>query len=278
MAGVMPCLGFDWKISEVEGVKYVSLDQVGEFYRLKNRKEEAGKVTLTNSGLTLEFAADSKIVFFNKVKFSLKLPVLKKDEFFLVSKEDLTLIVDSVLRPSKIEGVGKIETIILDMGEEGWPLRREIEERLEKRDFTVVIHGRAEKPLTLAGRIKAANEGQGDIYLQVIVKKGQDGVVRTTTIGKESKASVALATALHWTINDNSPVKLVDDGISVGNDAAFEKLEIPGVRIEVTVVQGDVERDVDKKLITHLSRKISGGLFFAKSAFGPVDDELREEK
>jgi len=273
----MSCLGFDWKISEVEGVGYVPLEQVGEFYGLKNEKDESGKVTLRNSQLTLELEAGSKKVVFNRVKFSLKLPVRKKGEFLLLSKDDLTFLVDPVLRPSNIKGV-RVGTIILDMGEEGGPLERKIEERLEKRGFKVVMLDRGEKPLGLAARVAAANEGQGGIYLQIIAKEGQEDAIKTTTVGKETKASVALATALHWGINHDSPLKLVDGGISIGDDAAFNKLEIPGVKIEVTVGQGDVVREVERKFFTHMSKRISDSLHFATSAFGRADVEPEEEK
>jgi N-acetylmuramoyl-L-alanine amidase len=278
MSGMMSCLGFDWKIFEVEGVKYVSLDQVGEFYRLKKKEVEEGKVILMNGELALDFVAGSKSVLFNKVKFLFKEPVRKEDGLYLVSKDDLTLLIDPVLRPSKIEGVGKIETIILDVGEKGGPLGRKIEERLEKRGFKVVILGGREAPLDLAGRINAANEGPGDVYLQIIIKEGGDGVLRTSTLGNKTKASVALATGLHWGINSRPPLKLVDEGISIGDDVAFKVLGIPGVRIEGELGPEDLGRKLMADLQAHLVGSISNSLHSARSVMRPENDKPKEEK
>ena len=36
---MLSCFGVDWKISEIEGVEFVSLEQVGELYGLERMKK-----------------------------------------------------------------------------------------------------------------------------------------------------------------------------------------------------------------------------------------------
>ena len=109
-----------WETVNIRDKQYVTARSVKSFYAFKTLLPGSGrKATLENTAVKMEISANSQECIMNSVKFILSYPVVEHSGRLLVSRIDLSKLIDPVLRPSYIRGAGNFRTVILDPGHGG---------------------------------------------------------------------------------------------------------------------------------------------------------------
>ncbi len=109
----------EWNVITHEGRRYVSLQDVADFYKMSLSDASGKKFRLTSAGSSIEGEAGGRDVRINGVKFVLCFPMVTKGGSTLLSAMDVTKIIEPVLRPQKIKNAGAVRTVILDAGHGG---------------------------------------------------------------------------------------------------------------------------------------------------------------
>ncbi len=139
-----------WKLVKHENRDHVTLDNVAEFYGF-TQKTHAGKdFALNTPRSSIKGQVDSRELLINNVKFILSYPVAEVDGQIVISRMDLSKLLEPVLRPSKIKGAGELKTIILDPGHGGHDLGARGTWGNEK-DFSLDVAMRTRELLTRLG-------------------------------------------------------------------------------------------------------------------------------
>ena len=109
----------EWKLIKREGRDYVTLENVGEFYQIGPMRPAGNGFELRNGYRSLRGQLGSPEFYINGLKFILSYPVAEFDGHLILSRMDLTKLVEPVLRPSRIRGAELVNTVILDAGHGG---------------------------------------------------------------------------------------------------------------------------------------------------------------
>ncbi len=109
----------DWTVVKCEGRDYLTLENVAQFYGLGVTRA-SNDFTLRAGARSLRGAVGSNEFYINNLKFILSYPVSEERGQPLVSRMDLTKVIEPVLRPSRIHGAAMIDTVILDPGHGGY--------------------------------------------------------------------------------------------------------------------------------------------------------------
>ncbi len=117
---VPPKEPFQWKIVSLDGRDYLPVSNIKNFYHFRNlTMEESGTFFLRSQTMMIKGADGSAELFVNNVKFFLKHPTQHSNEGPLISRQDLALVLDPVIRPSYIKGFQKVTTVVIDPGHGG---------------------------------------------------------------------------------------------------------------------------------------------------------------
>ncbi len=108
-----------WDVVKYGGRDYLSMRNVADFYKLQY-SQAAKSVTLQSPGCTIRGDIGSKELIINGVKFIMSSDLVEADDKILLSRLDLTKLVEPVLRPNRIRGAGAIRTVVLDPGHGGY--------------------------------------------------------------------------------------------------------------------------------------------------------------
>lgn len=107
-----------WTLFKYDNRDYVTVANVANFYKLQN-SSDGFHVLLRSPGCSIQGQAGSKELIINGVKFILSYDLLAQGEDVLLSRIDLTKLVEPVLRPNKMRNARPIRTIVLDAGHGG---------------------------------------------------------------------------------------------------------------------------------------------------------------
>jgi N-acetylmuramoyl-L-alanine amidase len=140
----------EWKIVKREGRDYVHLETVGKFYQLGNIQMVGSGFTLRTQHRSLRGSRGSRELYINNLKFILSYPIAEEGGKLLVSRMDLTKLIEPVMRPSRISSGAKITTVVLDAGHGGHDHGAQCVFGKEK-DFTLDVALRARALLQSAG-------------------------------------------------------------------------------------------------------------------------------
>lgn len=169
--------GATWNLSSFDGREYVPMSDVSQFYKLGLRFNQAGahtQVLLSSPGRSLRGSVNSKEFFINEVKFILSFPLLAVGDMVYLSRNDLTKLIEPVLRPHRLRNLGAINTIILDPGHGGHDrgatsafgvekdfaldVALRAREMLRRRGFRVLLTRQADYFIPLEERTRFANQ------------------------------------------------------------------------------------------------------------------------
>lgn len=118
--GALPCRAQTWKLATFDNREYVPLNDVAEFYELRLLTGgPAGSIQLVSPGRSLRGSVNSKEFYVQGIKFILSFPLLAFGDAIYLSRNDLTKLVEPVLRPHRLRNLGAVRTIILDPGHGG---------------------------------------------------------------------------------------------------------------------------------------------------------------
>lgn len=108
-----------WNVVRYENRDYLTLRNVADFYRLTYLENGRG-VELSSPGCTIRGDIGSKELIINGVKFIMSSDLVESGGNVLLSRLDLTKLVEPVLRPNRIRGAAAIRTIVIDPGHGGY--------------------------------------------------------------------------------------------------------------------------------------------------------------
>jgi N-acetylmuramoyl-L-alanine amidase len=108
-----------WEVIKYENRDYLSLQNVASFYKLQYSQPSAREVMLQSPGCTLKGHVGSKELIINGVKFIMSSDLVASGDKVLLSRLDLTKLVEPVLRPNRIKGMTPIRTVVIDAGHGG---------------------------------------------------------------------------------------------------------------------------------------------------------------
>lgn len=155
--------GFEWKVITQNERDYVTLKDVGTFYRFSRIERDGRHLWLRSPSLMLKVSAESDELYLNNVKFCLSYPVIEKDGLLLISRLDLAKMVDPVLRPTYIASPIIFDTVVIDAGHGGQDSGAKGIYGWEK-NYTLDTAQRLAKLVTAAG-LKAKLTRSTDIFI-----------------------------------------------------------------------------------------------------------------
>jgi len=178
----------DWTLINVGGRDHVTLDNVAEFYGLGKLRRVGNDFVMNTGQRSLRGAQGSVDFFINGLKFNLSYPIAESGGVLLVSRMDLTKVIEPVLRPQRIQGAEKVDTIVLDAGHGGYDNGAYSQYGWEK-DFTLDVVARAKMLLQQAGykvaltrssdtfvplydRVRFANQFKNALFISIHFNSG----------------------------------------------------------------------------------------------------------
>ena len=182
--------GGDWTLIKYGGRDHVTMRNVADFYGLTDYERVDNTLTMGTPGRSLRGAVGSNELYINNLKFVLSYPISEVDGEAIVSRMDLTKVIEPVLRPSHIQNAAVIDSVVLDPGHGGYD------------NGAMSVFG-AEKTYTLdvAYRAKALLEEQG---LEVFMTRTTDEFVPLEErVQFANEHPTALFIAIHF--NSGSP-------------------------------------------------------------------------
>lgn len=273
----------DWTLIKIGGRDYVPLENVAAFYGLGGVRRAGHEATMEMGSRSLQGRANSVEFYINRLKFNLSYPILEHDGRLLLSRMDLTKVLEPVLRPSKIKGAERIDTIILDPGhgghdkgahspygyEKGFSL--DVCQRtrllLTQAGYKVVLTRNTDVFIPLHERVKYANQYSNALFISIHFNSGGAGTgLETYTLAPRGVPSmmsdgprisdlemcpghvndaenIALATATHAAMVMRS--RMSDRGIKRARFVVIRDITIPGVLVEC----GFLSNSYDARLI-----------------------------
>ena len=108
-----------WSVVKYDNRDYLTMRNVADFYKLQY--SQPGKsITLSSPGCVIKGEIGSKELIINGVKFIMSSDLVDHDGGVLLSRLDLTKLVEPVLRPNRIRGTNAIHTVVIDAGHGGY--------------------------------------------------------------------------------------------------------------------------------------------------------------
>lgn len=140
---------FDWTLIKQDGRDYIPVTDIARFYSFTQVNYSDDNVSLSGSTLRMQGSVGSRDLYLNGLKFILNFPMTRVEDKILVSRMDLSKLVEPVLRPAKIQ-TAPVTTIVLDPGHGGFDQGARSLLGNEK-DFALDVVLRARALLTSAG-------------------------------------------------------------------------------------------------------------------------------
>ena len=272
-----------WTLYKIGGRDYVPLENVANFYGLGHVVQVGNDATMEAGLRSLKGSLNSVEFYINRLKFNLSYPIVQYEGVPVISRMDLTKVIEPVLRPQKIKNAEKIDTIVLDPGHGGYDNGATSLYGNEK-SFTLDVASRARMLLMQAGyrvvmtrstdefipledRVRFANQYANALFISVHFNSGGAGTgLETYTLAPRGVPSmmadgpritdlqqcpgntndpenIALATATHAALVVRS--RMYDRGIKRARFVVIRDITIPGVLIE----GGFLSNDFDARLI-----------------------------
>lgn len=108
-----------WEVVKYDNREYLTVQNVANFYKLTYATPGSREVVLQSPGCTIKGNAGSKELIINGVKFIMSSDLVEQNGRILLSRLDLTKLVEPVLRPNRMKNASPIRTIIIDPGHGG---------------------------------------------------------------------------------------------------------------------------------------------------------------
>lgn len=213
---ILLCLGLakvdasDWTLIKREGRDYVTLENLSRFYGFNDVKRVNNSVTLSLGSRSLRGQANSAEFYINNLKFILSYPLEEHEGKLLVSRMDLTKVIEPVMRPSRIRNAERIDTVVLDPGHGGhdkgatcrWgaekdftlDVARRAKAILEQQGFKVRMTRNSDVFVPLEERTRIANRYDNALFISIHFNSGANTAasgVETFTLAPRGVPSMA---------------------------------------------------------------------------------------
>jgi N-acetylmuramoyl-L-alanine amidase len=260
----------DWTIVNYDGRDHVTMRNVAEFYGLGVYREVSNVLTLGSPGRSLRGTVGSNELYINGLKFILSYPISEVDGEPIVSRMDLTKVIEPVLRPSRIRDAAVIDSVVLDPGHGGydngamsmWGCEKtyaldvalRARALLEAQGLKVYMTRTTDEFIPLEDRVRFANMHPTALFIAIHFNSGGDASgIETYTLAPRGVPSMAadgpmlsdlranpgnvcdaenmaLACATHASLICHS--RMYDRGIKRARFVVIRDITIPGVLIE----------------------------------------------
>jgi N-acetylmuramoyl-L-alanine amidase len=266
-----------WEIKEIDGAKYVAVEQIQKFYRFEKSTRNESSISLENSMVSMNLKIGSRECRLNNLKIILSKPVAETGNVAYVSSSDLAGLLDPMLRPNQIAGAADFRAVILDPAHGGKDpgftneLGKESEftlkianltkKQLEARGFKVVLTRNEDEDASPEERLNLANKVEGTaIFVSISFNSGpatKNGIQTSAVargedvIGSDpfGSVSVALSTAIHGAIIGRLGNNTSDGGIKKGELGVFSRVKHPAVLVK----PGFMTNPTESRLIANVS-------------------------
>ena len=210
---LLACLGTafagDWTIVKFEGRDYLTLDNVAKFYALGDVHRSGLAVAMTDGTRSLRGAIGSGEFYINNLKFNLSYPLEEVNGQMLISRMDLTKVIEPVLRPSRIKGAELVDTVVLDPGHGGFDngamsafgnektfaldVALRTRDLLEQMGFKVYMTRSSDTFIPLEDRVRYANQFTNALFISIHFNCGGSDAtgVETYTLAPRGVPSMA---------------------------------------------------------------------------------------
>ncbi len=175
--------GKDWQVYKVNGLDYITAENVAKFYSFQRFAREGNDRIFINPSLVMRWTTGSQSIYIKGIKFNLSFPVVASGDKALISTTDLTKLVDPVMRPTYIKKPITFDTVVIDAGHgahdtgargvKGWEkdyaldLALRLEKALIARKFKTLMTRRTDVFLPLSQRVAIANRQRKAIFISV---------------------------------------------------------------------------------------------------------------
>src|SRR3984957_17856118 len=112
-------LAFEGSLVKQDGRDYVPIEELAKFYGFTQANYSDDSIKLEGATLRMVGGVNSRELYLNGLKFILSFPIIKVDNQILMSRMDLSKLVEPVLRPAKIPAK-PVRTVVLDAGHGGF--------------------------------------------------------------------------------------------------------------------------------------------------------------
>ena len=199
----------DWTIVKYSGRDYVTMRNVADFYDLGDYQRMSNTLTLGAPGRSLRGTAGSNELYINNLKFILSYPIEAVDGELIVSRMDLTKVIEPVLRPSRIRDAAVIDSVVLDPGHGGYDngatsiwgyektysldVARRARELLELQGLRVYMTRDTDDFIPLEERVRFANEHPSALFIAIHFNSGGSDAngIETYTLAPRGVPSMA---------------------------------------------------------------------------------------
>lgn len=181
----------DWEIIRADERDYVSFANVAQFYQFPNFARVSRTVSLRGERRVIRAQAGTSEFYINGVRFFSNFPLLAKSDENLISALDVAKIIEPVLRPNKISGAKKIDTVVLDPGHGGddsgtwglWGNEKKYaldvalttRENLLRAGFKVEMTRAGDQAVTLEDRVAFANRFPNAVFISIHFNSASGG-------------------------------------------------------------------------------------------------------
>jgi len=263
--------GGDWTIIKYGGRDHVTMRNIADFYDLGDYQRTANTLTLGSPGRSLRGAIGSNELYINNLKFILSYPIEDFDGEAIVSRMDLTKIIEPVLRPSRIRDAAIIDSVVLDPGHGGYDngatsvwgyektysldVARRAKVLLEMQGLRVYMTRTTDEFIPLEDRVRFANQHPTALFIAIHFNSGGADAsgIETYTLAPRGVPSMAadgpmlsdlrpcggnvcdgenMALACATHASLICHARLYDRGIKRARFVVIRDITIPGVLIE----------------------------------------------
>ena len=261
----------DWTIVRCDGRDYVTMRNVADFYDLGEYERVSNTLTLGAPGRSLRGTVGSNELYINNLKFILSYPIEQDDGQPIVSRMDLTKVIEPVLRPSRIRNAAVIDSVVLDPGHGGYDngatsfwgnektyaldVARRAKTLLEMQGLTVYMTRTTDEFIPLEDRVRFANMHPTALFIAIHFNSGGSDAngIETYTLAPRGVPSMAadgpmlsdlrpcagngcdaenMALACATHASLISHARLYDRGIKRARFVVIRDITIPGVLVE----------------------------------------------
>jgi N-acetylmuramoyl-L-alanine amidase len=159
---VSRAVAFDWTLVRLDGRDYVPIEDVAKFYSFTQASYSGDSFALEGATLRMIGGVNSRELYLNGLKFILSFPIVRDDNRVLMSRMDLSKLVEPVLRPARI-AAKPVRTVVLDAGHGGYDQGATSMLGNEK-DFALDVVERARELLMRAG-FSVRLTRSGDVFI-----------------------------------------------------------------------------------------------------------------
>jgi len=173
----------EWQVIKVNGRDFLSVDNIAKFYGFPDPAVEGKNVQLKNDRNELQFVVDSREMLINGVRNWLSYPIFVHDGKVVVSRIDLAKTLEPQLRPSMIQNLPRVQTVVLDPGHGGFDkgaispygyekdyvldVARQLRPLLQAKGFRVIMTRESDAFVPLELRAHIANTTRDSIFVSL---------------------------------------------------------------------------------------------------------------